>query len=128
MADHQSLCISSHNIHGFTDKKEFLHSRCLSDPLLIQCIQEHWLPPPFKKRVGTNALRSVHDAFEGFATSAMKKAEENGIRRGRGFGGTGYIYPKSLSKSIKPLIKFNHERISVMYLQYCHHKCLYAVS
>ena len=117
MANTQSISICSHNIHGFADKKEFLNSRCQANPLLFQCIQEHWLPPPFKKRAGTNALRSVHPDFEGFATSAMKNAEENGIRRGRGFGGTGFLYPKSFSNVIKPLIKFNNERVSVMELK-----------
>ena len=114
MAATHSISICSHNVHGFADKKEYLNSRCQSNPLLIQCIQEHWLPPPFKKKAGTNALRSIHAEFEGFATSAMKTTEEAGIRRGRGFGGTGFIYPKCLSNNIKPLIKFNHERVSVM--------------
>ena len=98
-------------------KKDFLHFRCHSNPHLIQCIQERWLPPPFKKRAGSNALRSVHNDFEGFATSAMKQKEENEIRRGRGFGGTGFIYPKTLSSQIKPLIKYNHDRVSVMELK-----------
>ena len=61
-------------------------------------------------------MRSIHKDFEGFANSAMKQTEENQIRRGRGFGGTGYIYPKALSNNIKPLIKYNHERVSVMEL------------
>ena len=117
MADSSSIRIASHNIHGFADKKDFLHSRCQSNPLIIQCLQEHWLPPPFKKKAGCNALRSIHTDFEGFATSAMKQAEENNIRRGRGFGGTGFIYPKSLSSNLKPLIKYNHERVSVMELK-----------
>ena len=117
MADTKTIGISSHNIHGFADKKEFLHSRCQANPLLIQCLQEHWLPPPFKKKAGTNALRSVHTDFEGFATSAMKKSEESGIRRGRGFGGTGFIYPKTLSSKIKPLIKYNHDRVTVLELK-----------
>ena len=82
----------------------------------MQCIQEHWLPPPHKKKPGTNALRSIHADFESYATSAMKKAEENAIRRGRGFGGTGFIYPKSISNNVKPLIKYAHERVSVMEL------------
>ena len=47
----------------------------------------------------------------------MKKTEENEIRRGRGFGGTGFIYPKLLSNNIKPLIRFNHDRVTVMELK-----------
>ena len=119
MADSSLIRIASHNIHGFTDKKEFLRSRCQSNPLLIQCLQEHWLPPPFKKRTGCNALRicDPFTDFEGFATSAMKKTEKTQIRRGRGFGGTGFIYPKSLSSNLKPLIKYNHDRVTVMELK-----------
>lgn len=116
MADTKTFSICSHNLHGFTDKKDFLHSRCQSNPHLIQCIQEHWVPPPFKKRAGSNSLRSVHIDFEGFATSAMKQKEENEIRRGRGFGGTGFIFPKIISSIIKPLIEFNHDRATVMEL------------
>ena len=71
----------------------------------------------YKKRAGTNALRSIHADFEGFGIFAMKKLEENEIRRGRGFGGTGFIYPKYLSNNIKPLIKYNHDRVSVMELK-----------
>ena len=110
------LTISSHNVRGFSNSREFIYSRCQSTPNLIQCIQEHWLPPPYKKKVGTNALRTVHPDFESFATSAMKKAEENKIRRGRGFGGTGFLYPKNLSSNLNPLIKYTHERVSVMEL------------
>ena len=117
MAASTSISIASHNIHGFADRKDFLYSCCHSNPLLIQCLQEHWLRPTFKKKVGCNALRSVHVDFEGFATSAMKQTEENQIRRGRGFGGTGFIYPKCLSNNIKPLLKYNHDRITVMELK-----------
>ena len=117
MAGTTSISIASHNIHGFTDKKEFLYSRCETNPLLIQCIQEHWLPPPFKKKAGCNALQSVHANFEGFAISAMKLSEETKIRCGRGFGGTGFIYPKSLSSNMKPLVKFNHDQITVIELK-----------
>ena len=117
MSDVQKLWLSTHNVRGFADQKEFLHSRCETQPSLIQCIQEHWLPPPYKKAAGTNALRSIHKDFEGFATSAMKKTEEAKIRRGRGHGGTGFVYPKFLSGYIKPLIKFNHDRVTCMELK-----------
>ena len=114
-----SISISSHNVQGFANQREFIYSQCSTNPLLLQCIQEHWLPPPHKKKPGTNTLRSIHSDFEAYATSAMKKAEENSIRRGRGFGGTGFIYPKSISNNVKPLIRYAHERVSVMEL-----KCL----
>ena len=117
-----SIRISTHNIHGFASSKEFIHSRCDTDSNLIQCVQEHWLSPPYKKRAGTNALRIIHPDFEGYGVSAMKQSEQNQIRRGRGFGETGFIYPKSFSHVIKPLSKYNHDRVSVMELncsQYC---------
>ena len=116
MTDMAFIRISSHNVHGFAARKEFLHSRCELDSSLIQCIQEHWLPPPYKRKVGTNALRIVHPDFEGFGTSAMKQAEENQIRRGRGFGGTGFIFPKQFSHILKPLPKYNNDRVSVIEL------------
>ena len=75
------ICISTHNIHS-------LLSRCDTNPNIVQCVQEHWLAPPYKRQAGTNAFRSVHTNFEGFAVSAMKQAEADKIRRGRGFGGT----------------------------------------
>ena len=111
-----SIRICSHNIRGFAGSKEFLSARCNDNSNLVQCVQEHWLPPPFKKRAGTNALRSLHPNFEAFSTSAMKETEESRIRRGRGFGGTGFIYPKYLSGSLKPLIKYNHTRLTAMEL------------
>ena len=103
------ICISTHNIHS-------LLSRCDTNPNIVQCVQEHWLAPPYKRQAGTNAFRSVHTNFEGFAVSAMKQAEADKIRRGRGFGGTAFIYPKHFGGNIKPLIKYNHERVSVMQL------------
>ena len=90
-----TIRLSSHNIRGLNTSKDFLSSRCEDDKNLIQCVQEHWLPPPFKKQAGVNKLRSVHPDFDGFGTSAMKSSLENGIRRGRGFGGTGFLFPKN---------------------------------
>ena len=116
MDEPTSICISSHNICGFSNQREILLSRCDTNPNIFQCVQEHWLAPPFKRQAGTNAFRSVHTNFEGFAVSAMKQAEGDKIRRGRGFGGTAFIYPKHFGGNIKPLIKYNHERVSVMQL------------
>ena len=114
--DSTPIRLSSHNIRGLSNSKEFLHSRCQENSNLIQCVQEHWLPPPYKKTAGTDRLRTIHPAYEGFGISAMKKAVEGGVRRGRGFGGTGFIFPKKLSNLLKPLVQFNHERVSVMEL------------
>ena len=117
MMEQKSICIRSHNIRGFNERKDFLKSQCHSNSHLIHCLQEHWLPPPFKKRAGTNAFRTVHPDFEGFATSAMKEAEETAIRRGRGFGGTGFLYPKQFSHYLSPLTNVTHTRVSAMILK-----------
>ena len=112
-----TLGISSHNIRGYRSSKEFLYDRCEENQLKIQCLQEHWLPPPFKRQAGVNTLRSLHPNFEGYGQSAMKAGMEKGIRRGRGFGGTGFLYPKNLTHYIKPLVKFKHERVTVLELK-----------
>ena len=111
------LSISSHNIRGFNSGKEFLYNQCEKQKNIVQCVQEHWLPPAYKKQPGVNKLRTVHPSFDGFGTSAMKSSLEKGIRRGRGFGGTGFVYPKNFTHILKPLVKFNHERISVLELE-----------
>ena len=110
------ITIQSHNIRGFNNSKEFLLSQSKENPFLIQAIQEHWLPPPYKRQAGVNKLRTLHPDFEGFGVSAMKKSMENEIRRGRPFGGTGFIYPKGICESLSPLTKYNHDRLSVMEL------------
>ena len=56
----------------FSRNREFLHNRCRNEPDTVQCMQENWLKPPFKRIKGVNELRHVHDDFEGFGTSAMK--------------------------------------------------------
>ena len=85
-------------------------------PLSIQATQEHWLLPPFKKQAGVNKLRSLHPDFDGFGTSAMKTSMESSVRRGRPYGSTGFIYPKKCSHITKPLVKYSHERVSVIEL------------
>ena len=55
-------------------------------------------------------MRQVHPDFEGFGVSAMKQAEQTQIRRGRGFGGTGFIFPKRFSHFLTPLVRFNNDR------------------
>ena len=39
------------------------------------------------------------------------------IRKGRPFGGTGFLFPKRFSVSIKPCPLFRSDRVSVMLLQ-----------
>ena len=112
MANKVSITISSHNINGF--KEDYVHSRCNSNLNSIHCIQEHWLRPAHKKIRGVNQLRVVHPAFDGYGVSAMKKVHTSGVYRGRGFGGTGFVFNKSFAPFLRPVLRYESERVSVM--------------
>ena len=45
---------------------------------------------------------------------AMVKEVGTKVRTGRPYGGTGFLYNKKHSKSIKPLVNYKHERVSVL--------------
>ena len=116
MADDQiSFC--SFNIAGYDRNKDFLSYLCENNANMIAGLQEHWLKPPMKKFPGTDILRTVHPKFEGFGSSAMKKSMETQIRKGRSFGGTGFVYDKTFAKCLNPLTHLVHERISTLELQ-----------
>ena len=116
MDETKRITISSHNINGFARQKPFLRSLCDGVPEAIRAVQEHWLAPPYKKQCGVNQLRHLHPDFDGYGTSGMKKEIESRVRTGRPFGGTGFIYNKKYSTCIKPLIKYNHERVTALKL------------
>ena len=111
-----TLTISSHNVNGFNRSKEFLYDQCDTCPNSISAIQEHWLAPPYKKLQGVNRLRSLHQNFDGFGNSAMEKDVKSKVRLGCPFGGTGFLYNKKHSHSIKPLVQYKHERVSALRL------------
>ena len=69
-----------------------------------------------KKKQGVNKLRSLHPNFDGFGNSAMTKEVETKVQTGRPFGGTGFLYNKKHCSSIKPLVHYKHERVSVLNL------------
>ena len=110
----QQLRISTHNVNGFENSRSFLKSRCTNESDTIQCIQEHWLRPPFRKIKGVTALRDLHEDFDGYGTSAMKKAVQTKILSGRPYGGTGFLWNKKLASSLKPRQEYQHERITVL--------------
>ena len=111
-----TVTISSHNINGFGHSRAFLHSLCENHPNAIRGLQEHWLAPPYKKQRGVNQLRTLHPEFDGFGNSAMAAEVKSKVRTGRPYGGTGFIYNKKLLSSIKPLVSYKHERVSVLKL------------
>ena len=110
------LTLSSHNVNGFRKSKEFLLSRCQEESHAVFAIQEHWLKPPVRRQPGVNLLKSLHPNFDGFGTSAMSNKMSAEILKGRPFGGTGFLFSKNLSLSLRPRTNYIHDRVSVMEL------------
>ena len=75
-------------------------------------MQEHWLRPPFKQHPGVNKLKSLHPDLDGWGVSGMKEKMQTKILHGRPFGGTGFIWTKTLAA--KPRCEYRHERVSVI--------------
>ena len=108
------LEILSHNVNGYDRNKEFIRDTCCSLPISIYGLQEHWLRPPSKKYPGVNVLKTLHPDLDGWGRSAMKSKMETKILNGRPFGGTGFIWSKTISSLVKPRNEYNHERITVL--------------
>ena len=104
----------SHNVNGFDRNEGFVVDSSLSLSPCIYGVQEHWLRPPSKRHSGVNKLMSLHPDLDGWGTSAMKQKMQSQILNGRPFGGTGYIWNKCLSNSIKPRCEYVHDRVTVM--------------
>ena len=110
------LQIYSHNVNGLDRNRTFVTDTCTSVPHCIYGLQEHWLRPPTKRSAGVNALMSLHTDLDGWGTSAMKSSMKAKIMSGRPFGGTGFVWSKQLSSSIKPRPEYRHERVTVLEL------------
>ena len=109
-----SINISSHNINGFNGSSHYLKARCESDSDSVLCVQEHWLRPAYKNIKSINQLRVVHPHFDGYGVSAMRDIHNESVRVGRPYGGTAFIFNKQFQPFLRPLIQYEHERISVM--------------
>ena len=110
------MTLSTHNVNGFRSSKEFLLLRCQEESHAIFAIQEHWLKPPVRRQPGVNLLKSLHPKFDGYGTSAMSNKMSAEILKGRPFGGTGFLFSRNLSLSLRPLTNYVHDRVSVMEL------------
>ena len=102
--------------NSFNSSKEFLYSECHDNSFSILAIQEHWLRPAYRKTTGTNQLKVLHPKFDAFGVSAMEKQLEGSIMKGRPYGGTGFLFHRSLSNVLKIRVDLKHSRISVMEL------------
>ena len=111
----ETITLCTHNVNGYHRSKECLKRRCGENDNLIYALQETWLKPPYKKHLGVNELRSLHPNYEGYGVSSM--TTDRSIRKGRPYGGTGFLFPKCFSVSIKPCPLFKSERVSVIMLQ-----------
>ena len=108
--------IRSHNLNGFNNSKEYVYNECHDNSFSILAIQEHWLKPTHRRHMGTNAPKVLHPKFDAYATSGMASQLGQRILKGRPYGGTGFLFHKSLSKCIRARTDIIHERVSVMEL------------
>ena len=110
------MTLSTHNVNGFRNSEDFLRSRCEESSHAVFAIQEHWLKPHIRRQPGVNLLKTLHPKFDGFGTSAMTSKMSSEILKGRPFGGTGFIFSKNLSLSLRPRLDYTHDRVTVMEL------------
>ena len=108
------LNILSHNVNGFNRNKQFVDDICSSYSPVIYGLQEHWLRPPCKKFPGVNILKTINPELDGWGTSAMKKSMQTKILNGRPFGGTGFVWSKSISTVLKPRTEYSNDRVTVI--------------
>ena len=108
------LNIITQNVNGFERSKDSVRDICSSFPPSIYGLQEHWLRPSTKKHPGVNALKTIHPDIDGWGTSAMQSSMEARILTGRPFGGTGFVWSKSISSSIKCRTDYRHDRVTVL--------------
>ena len=111
-----TLKIRSHNLNGYDSSREFLMRECEDNAFSIMAVQEHWLRPSFRKQKGTNKLKTLHPAYDAFATSGMANVIDQRILKGRPYGGTGFMFRKELSNSIRARIDLKNDRVTVLEL------------
>ena len=106
--------VVTHNVNGFDRNEGFVRDTCSMLSPCILGIQEHWLRPPSKRLPGVNKLMTIHPDLDGWGISAMKEKMQQKILHGRPFGGTGYVWSKNISNSIKTRREYIHERVTVL--------------
>ena len=119
-----SFRLRSHNINGYNNSKEFLYNECNTEAFDILAIQEHWLKPSFRKYAGINSIKSLHPMYDSYATSGMNSQLEKHVLKGRPFGGTGFLFHKSLSKCLKARPDLQHDRVTILELSTTNEKIL----
>ena len=116
MAQHPTLRLRSHNINGFDSSHEFLVQECEDNSFSVLAMQEHWLRPTYRKQKGVHRLKSVHPNYDAYGTSGMADQIDQRVMKGRPYGGTGFLFHKELTNSIRARVDFKHNRVTVMEL------------
>ena len=124
MEQKTALKIRSHNVNGFDSSTEFLYNECDDESFSILAIQEHWLRPSFRKQKGVNRLKVLHPKYDAYATSAMSDTINQRILKGRPFGGTGFIFHKDLSNSLRARVDVKNSRVTALELNTKQNKIL----
>ena len=61
-------------------------------------------------------MKVLHPDYDAYGISAMESQVDQSIMKGRPFGGTGFIFNKLLSNSVRARVDYKHPRVSVMEL------------
>ena len=119
-----TLKICSHNINGFDSSSDYIREECDNESFSILALQEHWLRPSYRKQKGVNRLKLVHPKFDAFGTSGMLNQIDKKILKGRPYGGTGFLFRKDLSNSLRARVDLQNNRVTVLELNTSHEKIL----
>ena len=102
-----NIKLVSFNLHGYNQGSHVVRDLILKDDISVLLLQEHWLTPSNLVKFEVNFPQ-----FDCFGCSAMDKAVEIGVLRGRPFGGLMTLVSKKLSKNTKLL--YTSERCVVI--------------
>jgi len=91
---HSHLMISSYNLRGFQQGQQQLLELCNNHDVIA--VQEHWLAD-----CDLNKIVNLNTDFSVIARSAMTDKLQQGLLRGRPFGGLALMFRKSLCTHIK---------------------------
>ena len=99
----------SFNLHGFNNSETYLSDLLNNNDIVF--VQEHW---QFSNNFGRFAsLSKLHDFV---ATDSMKYAAQEGVIRGRPYGGIACFWPKQLGKYIRPIQNVSNPRVLALEL------------
>ena len=85
-----SLRVCSFNLHGLSNSLPYLQELCIDNDIIF--VQEHWL-----MKSDLAKFDDISSDFRFYGASAMDSKCEQGLLRGRPFGGVGVLYRKNLN-------------------------------